>query len=181
MIRNEISQFNNELKHYALEIVMTIPFHLIRDIVINRFLGKRGKQVEICRNVEIRYPSRIFIGNNTTINKRTLLDGRGGTIRIGNSVDIAQDVRIWTLQHDYNSLDYKAVGNDVIIDDYVWLASNVTVLPGVHIGKGAVIATGAVVTKDVPSYTVFGGVPARKIGDRNRNLSYKLGRQRWFH
>ena len=106
---------------------------------------------------------------------------RGGKIIIGNCVDIAQEVRIWTLQHDYNSTDYKAVGNDVKIEDYAWIASRCTILPGVRIGKGAVVATGAVVTKDVLDYTVVGGIPARKIGVRNRDLTYKLGNQRWFH
>jgi len=110
-----------------------------------------------------------------------LLDGRGGHISIGNCVDIAQDVRIWTLQHDYDSPDYAAVGGPVQIDDYVWIASGATILPGVTIGKGAVVATGAVVTKDVPPYAIVGGVPAKKIGERSRDLRYKLGKERWFH
>lgn len=164
-----------------MELVMAIPFHCIRNLFIDRFLKHRGKHVEICRNVEFRYPHNISIGNNTTINKRVLLDGRGGNIVIGDNVDIAQDVHIWTLQHDYNSPDYKAVGGDVHISDYVWLASGATILPGVSIGEGAVIATGAVVTKDVPSYTVVGGIPAKPLAIRNKDLKYHLGSQRWFH
>lgn len=170
-----------ELKHYILGLIMKVPFHFVRNIFINPFLGHRGDNVELCKDVEIRIPGNIYIGNNTTINKDTLLDGRGGKIIIGNCVDIAQEVRILTLQHDYNSTDYKAVGNDVKIEDYAWIASRCTILPGVRIGKGAVVATGAVVTKDVLDYTVVGGIPARKIGVRNRDLTYKLGNQRWFH
>lgn len=165
---------------YLTEQVMKIPFHWPRDKYINKLLKSRGNQVEICRNVEFRIPGNISIGSNTSINKNVLLDGRGGQIVIGDSVDIAQDSRIWTLQHDYNSPDYKAIGGDVIIEDFVWIASNVTLLPGVKVGKGAVIATGAVVTKDVEPYTIVGGIPAKKIGERSTELNYKLGKKRWF-
>lgn len=170
-----------ELKHYILELIMKIPFHTVRNLFLNSCIGKRGEHVEICKNVEIRIPRNIFIGDYTTINKDTLLDGRGGKVFIGNCVDIAQEVRVWTLQHDYNSPEYAAVGGNVIINDYVWIASRCTILPGVTIGKGAVIATGAVVTKDIPEYAIVAGVPAKIIGKRNDNLAYKLGKQRWFH
>ena len=104
-----------ELKQYFLDSIMEIPFHCIRNYFLNRHLGHRGTNVEICKNIEIRIPSNIYIGDNTTINKDTLLDGRGGKIIIGDCVDIAQEVRIWTLQHDYNSPDYKAIGENVIL------------------------------------------------------------------
>ena len=180
-MKESLGRFLWDFKQYLLECVMSVPFHAVRNMVLNRYLGARGKHVEICRNVEIRCPSKVIIGNDTTINKNTLIDGRGGVVRIGNCVDIAQDVRIWTLQHDYDSPDYQATGGDVIIEDYVWLASGVTILPGRKIGRGSVVATGAVVTRDVEPYTIVGGVPAKIIGKRSRDLRYKLGNQRWFH
>jgi len=65
-------------------------------------------------------------------------------------------------------------GAPVIIEDYAWVSSRTTLLPGVTIGKGAVVAAGAVVTKSVEPYTVVGGVPAKKIGERSKELNYKL-------
>ncbi|MCG8326132.1 MAG: acyltransferase [Chitinophagales bacterium] len=124
--------------------------------------------------VEIRVGKNISIGNNTVINSKVLLDGRGGKLQIGNNVDIAQETNIWTLQHDINDDNHAAKGKDVVIEDYVWIASRVSILPGVRIGKGAVIATGAVVTKNVPPMSVMGGVPAKKIGERNNALNYTL-------
>lgn len=174
------TDFRWRLFQYRQELIMKIPFHWIRDKYLDKRLQSRGKNVEICRNVEIRKPWNISIGNNCVINKNVLLDGRGGNIRIGDCVDIAQDARIWTAQHDYNSPTYEIIGKDVIIEDYVWVASNVTILPGVKIGKGAVLATGCVVTKDVEPYAIMGGIPAKKIGERNHNLQYKLGEKRWF-
>lgn len=169
------------LFHYLLTLIMKIPFHCVRDIVINRFLHKRGVHTEICKDVEFRVPKNISIGSYTTINKNVLLDGRGGKLQIGNCVDVAQDVNIWTMQHDYNSPQYTAVGKPVTIEDYVWIASRATILPGVTIGRGAVIACGAVVTKNVDSYAIMGGVPAKKIGERSKDLRYRLGGKRWFH
>ena len=65
-------------------------------------------------------------------------------------------------------------GGDIIINDFVWIASRVTILPGVEIGKGAVIATGAVVTKNVKPMDIVGGVPAKTIGKRKSKLKYKI-------
>ncbi len=173
--------FVSGLFQYTTDFVMSIPFHCIRDFYLKIFIGNLGKDTELCRNIDIRSPRRIKIGNFTTINKHVVLDGRGGEVVIGNCVDIAQDSRIWTLQHDYTASDYRAVGKDVIIEDYVWIASGAIILPGVTIGRGAVVATGAIVTKDVDSYTIVAGIPAKVIGTRTKNLSYFLGKKRWFH
>ena len=130
--------------------------------------------------VEFRKPRNISIGSNTVINKKVLLDGRGGQLIIGNNVDIAQETNIWTLEHDVNDDFHTDKGGDVVIEDYVWIASRVTILPGVTIGKGAVVASNAVVTKDVPSMGIVGGIPAKIIGQRKSKLLYKLNYQPWF-
>ena len=62
----------------------------------------------------------------------------------------------------------------------MWIASRATILPGVHLGKGAVVACGAVVTKDVLDNTIVGGVPAKQIGKREANYCYKLGNRPLF-
>ena len=135
----------------------------------------------IYRNVDLRSPYRIVVGAHTNINEKCVLDGRGG-LKIGNNVDIALETNIWTEQHDYNSPTYKSVCKEVVIEDYVWLASRVTVLPGVHIGRGAVVASGAVVTKDVPPLAIVAGIPAKIIGYRKEEaLQYHLGDRAWFN
>ncbi|WP_198952521.1 acyltransferase [Mucilaginibacter sp. MD40] len=124
--------------------------------------------------VEVRAGSNVSIGNNTIINQKVLLDGRGGKLVIGNNVDIAQETNIWTLEHDVHDDYHVSKGADVIIEDYVWIASRVTILPGVTIGRGAVVASNSVVTKNVEPLTIVGGVPAKLIGQRKSNLLYKL-------
>ena len=137
---------------------------------------KTGKRVFFGKGLDVRSPYRISIGDYCRINKNVLLDGRGKGLTIGNNVDIAQEVNIWTLQHDYNDPMYKAVGKSVVIEDYAWIASRATILPGVTIGRGAVVASCAVVTKNVPALAVVAGVPAKVIGHRNDCMHYRLGR-----
>lgn len=159
---------------------MYIPLHWFRKLIIKTQLRKIGRQTNFLMGIEFRTPKNISIGSNSVINKRVLLDGRGGQLIIGNNVDIAQDTNIWTLEHDVNDDYHKHVGADVIIEDYVWIASRATILPGVTIGKGAVVASNAVVVSDVPPMVIVGGVPAKVIGKRKSKLKYMLNYKPWF-
>jgi maltose O-acetyltransferase len=125
-------------------------------------------------------PAGVEIGKGTIVGQNAFLDGRS-TLIIGKYVDIASDVMIYNSEHDINSEFFDAVASPVEIGDYVFIGPRVIILPGVKVGKGAVIAAGAVVTKDVPEYTIVGGVPAKIIGERQiKDLKYKLGRSRLF-
>ena len=174
-----MKDFLSGLFHFLLGIIMWIPCHPFRRITCKLFMKEFDMSSSVFRNVDIRSPYRISIGCNCNINKHVVLDGRGG-LTIGNNVDIAQDVCIWTEEHDYSSPDFKGVCSPVIIEDYVWIASRATVLPGVIIGRGAVVASGAVVTKNVPPLAIVGGIPARTIGFREDKMNYKLGSRPWF-
>jgi acetyltransferase-like isoleucine patch superfamily enzyme len=79
------------------------------------------------------------------------------------------------MEHDPQSSNFGSVSEPVVIEDYAWLSCRSVVLPGVTVGKGAVVAAGAVVTKPVEPYTIVGGVPAKPIGKRTANLEYTLG------
>ena len=79
------------------------------------------------------------------------------------------------------SVEFKARTDKVEIGDYVFVGPRAIILPGIKIGKGAVVAAGAVVTKDVPDFSIVGGVPAKIIGERNgKDPHYILGRARLF-
>ena len=175
-----MKQFISDSFHFLLSIMMLLPMHRFRIFILRCMRMKIGNHTAICRNVEVRCPYRISIGSHTSINKYVLLDGRGGKLKIGNCVDIAQECNIWTLQHDYDSDIYASVGDGVTIEDYVWLASRVTILPGVTIGRGSVIGTCSVVTKDIPPMSIAVGIPAKVIGKRKDCLRYKLGKRGWF-
>jgi len=120
-------------------------------------------------------PAGIVIGEDTIVGDHVFLDGRAPLV-IGNHVDIASSVMIYNSEHDLEKEDFSARTEPVEISDYVFIGPRVIILPGLKIGKGAVIAAGAVVTKDVPEFMIVGGVPAKEIGERkSRDLHYKLG------
>lgn len=125
-------------------------------------------------------PAQIEVGEDTIIGDHVFLDGRA-RLTIGDHVDIASSVMVYNSEHDLDADDFSARVEPVTIGDYVFIGPRSIILPGVKIGKGAVVAAGAVVTKDVPEYAVVGGVPAKVIGERkNKRLNYKLGRARLF-
>lgn len=160
--------------HIALPIVMDFPSYSFRIWFLKKLKMSIGKDSSLLRNVRIINPFNIVIGNNSVVNPEVLLDGRGGKVIIGNNVDIARETNIWTMEHDPHDDFHRTKGGDVIIEDYVWIASRVTILPNIKIGRGAVIASGAVVTKDVPEMAIVGGIPAKVIGTRKSELKYKL-------
>jgi acetyltransferase-like isoleucine patch superfamily enzyme len=133
---------------------------------------------------EIRQHNLLTIGKGSVIGDHTILDARGGGVTIGNNVVLASHVSIWTLQHDYRDAEFRCTKGhygSVRIGDRAWIGPNVIILHDVEIGEGAVIAAGAVVTKDVPAFTLVGGIPAKYIGERPHNLTYNLdGSHRHF-
>jgi maltose O-acetyltransferase len=126
----------------------------------------------------------LSIGENTLITRRLHVD-LGAPVRIGNYVRIGHDVSILTVNHAVGSRDFRAgprFFGEIAIEDGCWIGSRSTLLPGVVIGSGAIVAAGAVVTRSVPPDTLVAGVPARVIRelpadggqDRNR-LRDELG------
>ncbi len=163
-----------------------IPFHHIRRFFY-RLCGMHiGSGSTIHMMARIYDPRHITIGTDTIVGERAVLDGRKqlahsqGGLQIGNHVDIASEVMLWTSQHDIRDAAFVAIEKEVVINDYVFIGPRAIILPGVTVGKGAVIAAGAVVTKDVPERAIVAGVPAAQIGMRTGELNYTLGRARWF-
>ena len=131
--------------------------------------------------------SSLIVGDNTAINGSTLFS-IASSVQIGRNVLISFECLI--MDHDGHSLDsdirkkdlpdllsgkpksWDDVGIKIIkINDSVWVGARVTILKGVTIGEGSIVASGSVVTKDVSPFSIVGGNPARKIGEAPRNLN----------
>lgn len=163
-----------------LRFVGFIPIHTVRKI----FYLASGVNMSIDSTIHIGAnffnPAGVTIGHDTIIGDHCFLDGRA-PLKIGSHVGIASQVLIYNDEHDINSADYGNSFGPVSIGDYVFIGPRVIILPNISIGRGAVVAAGAVVTKDIPAGEIWGGIPAKKISDRNvSSLSYRLGRPMLF-
>jgi len=122
---------------------------------------------------EIHAPQQLRIGRDCAIGNRCALDARGG-ITIGRDVNISSHARLQTAKHLIDDPDFMHDFSPIVVGDRAWIAEGAVVLGGVSIGEAAVVAAGAVVTKNVAPYTVVGGVPAKPIRERARDLRYRL-------
>lgn len=177
---NRFYSYLVDIDLFFIRLAGYVPFHFFRKLIYILEGAKIGNNSYIHMGAQFFDPGGVSIGEGTIIGQNAFLDGRNKLI-IGNHVDIASDVMIYNSEHDIKSEDFRAILAPVEIEDYVFIGPRVIILPGVKIGKGAVIGAGAVVTKDVPGFSIFGGVPAQKIGERSlKDPKYRLGRARLF-
>ncbi|MCB9453186.1 MAG: acyltransferase [Anaerolineaceae bacterium] len=112
----------------------------------------------------------ITVGKNCFFGEYTCIRGQGG-VRIGDGVYTGTQVNIAAVNHVFSDPDrfireQGITADGIVIEDDVWLGSNVTVVDGVTVGMGSIVGAGAVVTKSIPPYSIAVGVPAKVIGDR---------------
>ena len=130
-----------------------------------------GKNVRIGRGTLIQAPDRVRIGDHCFIGSLCAISGLGG-LSIGSYCAIAAHVSILTTEHDFRdarSIPWGDVriAKPVLIDDFAWIGTNASILPGVHIGEGAIVGMGAVVPRDVPARAVVVGNPAKVVRYRD--------------
>lgn len=163
-------------------VVSHVPSRVLRHSWYRRVVGlalAEGAAVHLGTQLWFYGPgqvrrSAVRIGAGTRINEDVVLDCRGG-IEIGDHVSISPQVAIVTADHDHQAADFTLRHRRVVIEDHVWIGMRALILPGVRVGRGAVVAAGAVVTKDVEPGWVVAGVPARRVGQRNPDaIGYEL-------
>jgi maltose O-acetyltransferase len=164
----------------ANQIVAHIPSHLMRLWFYRHAMGFQiGPGSSIFMGAWVDAKRGLKMGSNSTVNQRCRLDTRGG-ITIGDNVSISAEVCILTADHDMQSETNAGRQRPVSIEDHVFIGTRAMILPGVTLAKGAAVGAGAIVTRDVPAFTIVAGAPARPIGARNPNLNYKVRYRRLF-
>lgn len=162
-------------------VISRVPSRTIRHLFLRGWLGGFGAGSGVQMGCQFLNGRKVQLGERNSINSGCLFDGRTFPIRTGADVSIGPKATILTLSHDPQSDDFADKGGAVVVGDHAWIAYGAVILPGVTIGEGAVVAAGAVVTKDVAPYTIVGGNPAREIGQRNRELRYRLAYRPWLN
>lgn len=168
-----MSKLYNAINLFGNVVINKIPSRHLRLFFYKCMGAEIGKNTFLFRRVETLLPSKLKIGDNCSIGWFTLLDARGG-ITIEDNVNISSYVKIISAGHDVMSEDFSGTQSEIYIEKNVSIFTGAMILEGVHIGEGSIIAAGAVVVKDIPSYTVVGGVPAKKIKNRTNKLSYTI-------
>ncbi|NAY91638.1 acyltransferase [Muricauda sp. JGD-17] len=160
-------------------IIQNLPhsrFSLISNKIrlwyISKVLGIMPKigSAKFENGIYISNADKLRIGQHTRINENVFLQGE---ISIGDYVMIAPKAAIYTRTHVFSSIEKPMLlqgdtePSPVIVEDDVWIGINAVILPGLTIGKGAIVGANAVVTENVEPYTIVGGVPAKTIKKRN--------------
>jgi acetyltransferase-like isoleucine patch superfamily enzyme len=154
--------------------IARLPVRSVRHALYRRMGMAIGSGARVHRGLELRAPGNVTVGSGSVIGFDAILDGRRG-ITIGRHVNLSSRVAIWTLQHDHRDPRFGDTGGPVVVGDRAWISYQATILPGVSIGEGAIVAAGAVVTKDVAPFTIVAGVPAQPVAQRSpRELHYEL-------
>lgn len=151
----------------SIRLFLKFPSKHFRRFFLNCYKNVHIEKTALLYGGVYWWKGSLQIGSGCNIGFKCHLDCRRG-IYIGKNVTVASEVMFWSLHHDYNDLHFGVKGGKISVGDYCWICSRAIILPGVKIGEGAVVAAGAVVCKDVEPWSIVGGVPAKKIGERER-------------
>ena len=143
-------------------------FFKVKRILLNTCKGvKVGYGTCIVTPIRIPVVSTLSIGDHCWINRDFTLEGNGKVI-IGNKCDLAPTVTMTTGSHQIGDANRRAgqgFSGEIIVGDGCWLGNRSLILPNVHVGKGVIVAAGAVVTKNISDNILVGGVPAKYLHD----------------
>lgn len=146
------------------------------------------KRLLSCGSIKVNGVSRIpkglvSVGHNVNFNGM-IIKGKG-LVKIGNDFHSGEQCKILTSSHNWkgSKLPYDSthIIKETVIGDCVWLGDNVILLPGVTLGNGVIVQAGSVVHGDVPAYTIIGGNPGVKIGERDSSGFQRLYASKKFH
>lgn len=144
-----------------------IPFHGWRALILRVFGAKVGKSVHVYPKVKIWAPWNLDLGDNCGVGNDAILYSMG-KISIGFRATISQGVHLCAGTHDYTKSGFPTIPKPITIEDFVWIAAEAFIHPGVTIRNGSVIGARSVVTKDMPEWMVCAGHPCVPIKERNR-------------
>jgi acetyltransferase-like isoleucine patch superfamily enzyme len=149
-----------------------------------RNVEQLGRGVVVNGRIQVGVPQALRLGDDVSLNRGFVVKDRGPCV-IGDHVHFGEHVTLLTANHNFavpEALPYDKVrlAPGITIGDSVWIGDHVIIVPGVHVGEGAILAAGAIVTRDVPALAVVGGSPARVLKERDAEVYRRLKEQGKF-
>ena len=145
------------------------PLHCWRSFILRMFGAKVGRGVHVYPKVKIWAPWNLILKDECGIANGVILYSQG-KITIGRRVVVSQGAHLVAGTHDYSKPEFTLITKPIEIYDYVWIAAEAFVHPGIIIGEGCIIGARAVVTKDMPEWMVCAGHPCKPIKERHNFL-----------
>ena len=141
------------------------PFYGVKRWLLRTFGASIGRGVVIKPHVRIKFPWRLRAGDHCWIGEEVWIDNLAA-VQLASDVCLSQGAYLCTGSHDSGKPTFDLIVKPITVEREAWIAARAIILPGVTIGRGAIVAAGSVVTKDVPAGVVLAGNPGRVIGDR---------------
>lgn len=160
-------------------VVSHIPIWNFRKFFYLMAGMKIGKGSRILMGAKIQGPNGISIGDHTYINSCCHLDGRGG-LSIGNNVNISNYSIIISASHDMKSSSFAYRTGEVYISDYCWIGTHAIILDRSTLEEGVVLGAGSVLKGSTEKMSVYSGVPAKFVKERNLSGYYDISWKPWF-
>jgi maltose O-acetyltransferase len=162
------------LQYLTNHVVCALPSFALRRLWYGRVLGVRigrGAGIHLGCHLWFYGPGQVrrggfTLGRHSRVNRDCRLDVRG-SLHIGENVSISPEVTVLTASHGVDDPLFGVELRPVVIEDHVWIGTRAMIMPGVTLGRGSVVAAGAVVTRSVAPLTVVAGVPARTVAERD--------------
>ena len=142
-----------------------LPFSRLKPPLLRAFGATVGEGVVTKPHVRIKDPRNLTVGAHCWIGEGVWVDNLA-PVALGDDVCLSQGVYLCTGGHDHTRPSFDLVAEPITVEDQAWIGAKAVLLPGVTVGRGAVVAAGAVVTRDVPAGTIVGGSPARVLKRR---------------
>jgi putative colanic acid biosynthesis acetyltransferase WcaF len=168
-LRNRLARFAWGAACLLLVRPSPRPLHAWRALVLRCFGAKLGRDCHIYPGARIWAPWNLVCEDAVGIADEAVIYNPA-PVTLGAHCVVSQQAYLCGATHDYNDPTFRLVAAPIVIGPYAWICARATVQPGLRVGEGAVLALGAVATRDLDPWTVYAGVPARRIKDRARSV-----------
>ena len=163
--RNRLFRFTWGIVYFCLFRPTPRPFHGWRAFLLRLFGAKLGKDVRVYSTARVWAPWNLICDDVSSIADDAIVYNPK-PVRLGTHTVVSQYAYICGATHDYEDPAFPLIAFEMNLGSYAWICARATVQPGVQVGEGAVLALGSVATKNLEPWTVYGGVPARRIKAR---------------